>query len=347
MQDRLNPMASMRLRRSLGALFIALIAGISVCSLIIVRLVSAPPKCIRLPEHTKAISGLAFAPDGDSLVTVAEEGTISLYSLVQRTVTKTIDCGPERVSSMFLGSNGATIFAGFDNGTVKAVRLSTGRVERVLALGSQPIWCVCIDRGERNIAAAGPDQVLRIWDLGSPLKVRKEVALTSLASSVAFSADDGFLTLGAVSKTGHVALDMKTGSEVIQYDPAAREASCACFLGTVHSLAVGGRAGRVTVWDVDNEASTVVLTTGKRSWVTCLATSPDAKLVAAGDEGGVISIWDIGSGRRRGSWQAHDAVVLHLAFSNDGSILASACADIGVDDAPGHSEIGLWDVKGY
>ena len=58
-----------------------------------------------------------------------------------------------------------------------------------------------------------------------------------------------------------------------------------------------------------------------------LAVSPDGSLLAAGDQDGNISLWEVESGEKLHTLSGHAGLVLRVAFSQDGSRLASAGFD--------------------
>jgi WD40 repeat protein len=63
------------------------------------------------------------------------------------------------------------------------------------------------------------------------------------------------------------------------------------------------------------------------SWVTALAFSPDAALVATGHDHGMVRIWDLASGQLAAEWLAHAGPLSAVAFCKEGTRLASAGED--------------------
>ncbi len=58
-----------------------------------------------------------------------------------------------------------------------------------------------------------------------------------------------------------------------------------------------------------------------------LAVSPDGRMLATGDEGRHLRLWELPSGRELATWPAHEAAVTALAFSPDGATLVSGAKD--------------------
>jgi WD40 repeat protein len=63
---------------------------------------------------------------------------------------------------------------------------------------------------------------------------------------------------------------------------------------------------------------------GHTAPVYSVALSPDARLLASGDFGGIVRLWEAPSGRLLATLQGHTAQVYRVALSTDGRLLASA-----------------------
>lgn len=58
-----------------------------------------------------------------------------------------------------------------------------------------------------------------------------------------------------------------------------------------------------------------------------LAVSPDGRILATGDEGRHLRLWELPTGRELAAWPAHEAAVTALAFDPDGATLVSGARD--------------------
>ncbi|MGB9878124.1 MAG: protein kinase domain-containing protein [bacterium] len=86
-------------------------------------------------------------------------------------------------------------------------------------------------------------------------------------------------------------------------------------------LASGSAINGVIIWDV-KDGSLVNSYKNNSDWV--LDFSPDGELLAAGSSERIISVWQLQSGKLLNTIEVQDGGVLSVAFSPDGSLLASA-----------------------
>jgi WD40 repeat protein len=78
----------------------------------------------------------------------------------------------------------------------------------------------------------------------------------------------------------------------------------------------------LAVWDV--AAGQLLRMIPQASWVTALAFRDDSRLIATGHDDGLVSLWELRSGRLIGEFAGPHCPVSALAFSHDGKRLAFA-----------------------
>ena len=73
--------------------------------------------------------------------------------------------------------------------------------------------------------------------------------------------------------------------------------------------------------------------------------SPDGEVLAAGSRQGTLAVWEVATGKRRGTVHRPGAIVSGLAFSPDGETLAVSLLPAPGSSSPEAGRVLLWDVS--
>jgi len=108
------------------------------------------------------------------------------------------------------------------------------------------------------------------------------------------------------------------------------------------TIAAGGLAGFVLVWDVDHPSNPTVLNTGAGQ-AHSTAFSPDGKTLAIGSLDASIRLWNVAARQEVAALVGHSSYVYCVAFSLDGRTLASVSYDktLRIWRAPSFEEIAV------
>ena len=203
-----------------------------------------------------------------------------------------------------------------DNGSVKAVAYS-------------PV-------DSSVVASGGSGRAVNLWDLqndtvttlGHHADVVNSIAFSPDGQLLASGGDDHAFKLWDVPRKRHLAtldhINNRTRSQV----------KALTFSPNGQLLATAGV--EVKLWDVHTRKEIRTLQHGK--WVLAVAFSPDGRMLATGDEGGQITIWDVQTQQTVVQLDGDFTAVYTLMFSPDGKILASGGYE---------GKIELWKVEGW
>jgi len=171
----------------------------------------------------------------------------------------------------------------------------------------------------KTLASSGDDHTVRLWDVAAGKEIRVFEGRDEMYA-LAYAPDGK--SLAGSGYDGRVLLwDTKTGQLVRTFEVPKAWSDSIVFSPDGQQLFVGGQDGTISIWDV---GSGKLLRTLK-ALVLCLAVSADGqRLATAARE---ISLWDLSKGEIVQTFKGHTNLIAAVAFSPDGSLLASASWD--------------------
>jgi WD40 repeat protein len=197
-----------------------------------------------------------------------------------------------------------------------------------------------------QLASAGGDKTVRIWDTTTGAEVRVLTGHTESVVSVAFSPDGHLLASGGGDNTIRV-WDTATGAELYQLTGHIRPSGKVpgdpvmvwgvAFSADGCYLASAGDDGTVRVWDTETRHMLRTLNgnaqgmlgdlNGHTNAVHSVTFSAEGHLLASAGGDGTVLVWEAASGALLHKLAGHTRAVVDVAFSPDGRHLASAGAD--------------------
>jgi WD40 repeat protein len=206
-------------------------------------------------------------------------------------------------------------------------------LDQTLRTPVQPIRGLAFGGDPPALAALGGDDSVRVWNAvtGELLKTIALVDRPKLVTCIAFSPDGKWMVVGedftrAEIFTSKLALlNAVTGQEVRTLATHHWEVESLAFSRDGKWLVSSNwdRKVRVMEFPSGNEVRDLEST----SKPVCVAISPDSKVIAAGDLGPAVTLWDREGGKELQHLTGHSSRVGSVAFSPDGLDLASASAD--------------------
>ncbi|MBW8883587.1 MAG: hypothetical protein JF612_02170, partial [Planctomycetia bacterium] len=100
------------------------------------------------------------------------------------------------------------------------------------------------------------------------------------------------------------------------------------------TVVAGGNDAQLLLWDLRSPMAAPVELGRHRTYIHCVAFSPDGRALLTGSEDGVVKLWDMPSRRLKRSLRRHTSAVASAAFSPDGQQVATVSWD---------GSVKLWD----
>ena len=271
--------------------------------------------------HTGPVPFVAFAPDGDRIVTTSDDGTARIWDPASgRQIALLAGHTADVLGAAFHGDELVTF--GVD-GTARTWELATGRPRATLGGGRVPLLEARYSDDSAAIATAAEDGTVHIYDRASGRQIASFQAHHGTARDVRFDPDGRLWSCG---DDGVVATWRADGSPVHRWSLARGEAVGIAMSGSRVGVLLAG--GAVAVWgdlagepriiDLGEDLHAMVRTSRRPLFVGSHLVVPINR---------AVQVIDLDSGRRLFALVGHAGEVSMVTASADGNRLATAGAD--------------------
>lgn len=283
--------------------------------------------------HTDDLYGIAVSHDGFRMATAGGDGICKLWNVTERNerITLVPPRNPGWVNDLCMTADGQTVFAGTQDGFVRAWNARRGQVDRVLLDPNQEArpaevsgLALSADETKLMIGYGSTDGIL--IDLATGKESRRLKGAVGTFSSIAFSPDGNCVATGGLDRSATI-WTLDGFGRTLSYQGHGDIVSDAEFSPDGRYVASCSNDGTARLWDAATGAEIRVFQPPEPQHLYCVAFSPDGFLLASGGNGRSVVVWETATGKVRCVFSGHLKDILQIRFSPDGASLASAAAD--------------------
>ncbi|KAG8943967.1 hypothetical protein FRC03_002244 [Tulasnella sp. 419] len=297
-----------------------------------------------LEGHRSRVESIGFSPDGDLIASGSRDRSVIIWSsetgiLIHKLRTKSHPVG---VQDILFSPLGNIVASTFYDGKVILWDVKTGSVLRAFE-GDSDAWITAITFSPdgTQIVSGSEDNTIMIWSTESGTVIERLVGHLpdSYIGFLAFSPDGTLLASRTKDKV--ILWDYQSRAVIRMLDTGAqRDTDCSAFSPDWRFFVTGTDLGEIVIWDM-TDGTQICIFSGHSRTLNSVAVSPDgSRIVTCGLDGTAV-VWDMGSswasyscGNDNSSKKVHTSPVTCVAFSLDGTRVASGAGDI----------VALWDI---
>nr|VFJ67431.1 MAG: WD40 repeat [Candidatus Kentron sp. FW] len=297
-----------------------------------------------LQGHKQDINSVAFSPDGQIILTGADDGTARLWDIKTGREINRPSAYLSDIISVVFSSDGQTFLTGSDDNTARLWDTNTGQKIRSFSGHSSDVNSVVFSPDGQKILTGSDDDTARLWNINTGQEIYRFDHWLDV-KSVAFSPDGRTILTG--SGEGTTQWDANTGDEIHRFVKDLYEISgftddAVHLMGDVKSVAFSPDGQKILTGSNDGTTRLRDANNGEMirhfSWhwddVNSVAFSPDGQKILTGSDNNIARLWNTNTGQKNRDFE-HPSNVNSVAFSSDGMRILT-----GSDD----DRARLWDV---
>ena len=295
-------------------------------------------------DHTERVNSVAFSADGQWLATGSDDNTAKLYRTANWALERTLTGHMDDVLSIAFSPDSKRLATASWDQTVRLWNVANGTLAFSLAQGSN-VYSVAFAPDGRTLASGTRDRSIKLWDPKRGALIDTLLGHGAPVLALTFSPDSRLIASGSWYPEYAIKLwwaPSKSMSLVhgLKLTVTNHSSPISGLIFTNDGQLLSGADTTARFWDALNGRFLKAINAATS--VTTMAVSPDGQLIALPGADHTVRIYRTSDGMVLQTLVGHTQDVTGLAFSHDGTLLASGAFFDGVNDV-----IKLWNVSNW
>ncbi len=279
-------------------------------------------------EHSGMVYGIAFHPDGQSLLTGTLGGTAQLWSVPSKkrlgaalqVVLPTI---PDRATyAVAFSPDGSKLLTGSSDSAARLWDAETRQLIVDLTAHTKNVYAVAFSPDGRKVLSGSHDNTARLWDSETGRPIGEPLQHGGWVMTAAFSPDGNTALTGSADWTVRLWNISDSGGKILRHQGAIQ---AAVFSPDGRVVLTGGEDKTARLWD-SRTAQSLASPLPHDAPVRTVVFSPDGRTLLTGSANRVQR-WNAQTGEPRGEPWKFQLEVQDMVFTEDGKGVLVHCAN--------------------
>ncbi|MGV0104293.1 hypothetical protein NSTCB13_02956 [Nostoc sp. DSM 114160] len=125
-----------------------------------------------LQGHENSVLSVAISPDGKTIASSGDDGTIKLWNLATGKLIASLKGHFQQVNVVVISPDGKLLVSASDDNTIKIWNLATRKQIRTLIGHSDSVHALAISADSETLVSASDDNTIKIWNLATGEQIR-------------------------------------------------------------------------------------------------------------------------------------------------------------------------------
>ena len=289
------------------------------------------------------LSGLVWSPNGRYLASGELDRSFWVWDVEQHRPRTTFYGTLAPVRALAFSPDSSALSTAYEDGGMQTLDMTTGQCIRSWQGFARTVSDVAWSPNSAHIASGGSDKLVTIWDVAQHAPLHLLRGHKTIIWGVAWSPDGQWLASCSEDNTIRIWDVAKAASERVLTDSALVNAQLFATAWSPDSerLAVATHRQGVLVYDRHTRTFQRVGRSAVPPRLRRVEWGPAGRYLAGAGEGGTIFIWNTDDFSLRATLQGQRGMVTALAWTTDGTRLASGSWGHGSD------QLLIWDTQSW